>query len=112
MLQKSMNQISGVYRENDDELGLLVGYTKQDRTNRSLGGDMSGGGGWRWATSSELPATDVNGNVIDSSRRFSALEDAYGNVYDGVWAQQVAGVGATKKSVNARVTGDTAVASN
>ncbi|RRS06890.1 TonB-dependent receptor [Pseudoalteromonas sp. J010] len=91
---------SGVYswKNEEESFGLLVGYTKQDRTNRSLGGDMSGGGGWRWATSSELPATDTAGNVIaDSTRRFAALEDAYGNVYDGVWAPQVAGVGVTKE---------------
>lgn len=91
---------SGVYSwKNDAEnFGFLLGYTKQDRTNRTLTGDMSGGGGWRWATGSELPATDVNGNEIsDSTRRFGALEDAYGNVYDGVWAPQVAGVGITEE---------------
>ena len=91
---------SGVYSwKNDDEnFGLLLGYTKQDRTNRTLIGDMSGAGGWRWATGSDLPATDTNGKEItDSTRRFDALEDAYGNVYDGVWAPQVAGVGVTKE---------------
>ncbi|CAH9050525.1 Vitamin B12 transporter BtuB [Pseudoalteromonas holothuriae] len=91
---------SGVYswKNEHENLGLLVGYSKQDRTNRALGGDMSGGGGWRWATSSQLPATDTNGTeIVDSTRRFSALEDAYGNVYDGVWAPQVAGVGITKE---------------
>ncbi|MBE0380605.1 TonB-dependent receptor [Pseudoalteromonas prydzensis] len=91
---------SGVYSwKNDDEnFGLLLGYTKQDRTNRTLTGDMSGAGGWRWATGSDLPATDTNGKEItDSTRRFDALEDAYGNIYDGVWAPQVAGVGVTKE---------------
>lgn len=91
---------SGVYSwKNDDEnFGFLLGYTKQDRTNRSLTGDMSAGGGWRWATGSDLPATDTNGNEItDSTRRFGALEDAYGNTYDGVWAPQVAGVSITEE---------------
>ena len=91
---------SGVYswKNEDENVGFLLGYTKQDRTNRSLTGDMSGGGGWRWATGSEQPATDVNGNEItDSTRRFGALEDAYGNSYDGVWAPQVAGVGITEE---------------
>ncbi|WP_105258962.1 TonB-dependent receptor [Pseudoalteromonas sp. T1lg88] len=98
--EKYEPNFNGVYSwKNDEEnLGVLVGYSRQDRTNRSLGGDMSGGGGWRWATSSDLPAVDTQGNEItDSSRRFAALEDAYGNVYDGVWAPQVAGVGVTKE---------------
>ncbi len=92
---------SGVYswKNEDENLGFLLGYTNQERTNRSLTGNMSGGGGWRWATSSDLPATDTNGNEItDSTRRFDALEDAYGNTYDGVWAPQVAGVGITQEA--------------
>ncbi|MDN3380238.1 MULTISPECIES: TonB-dependent receptor [unclassified Pseudoalteromonas] len=91
---------SGVYswKNEDEDFGFLLGYTNQERTNRTLSGDMSTGGGWRWATSSDLPATDTNGNEItDSTRRFSALEDAYGNSYDGVWAPQVAGVGITEE---------------
>ncbi len=91
---------SGVYswKNEDEDLGLLVGYTKQDRTNRSLSGSTTGGGGWRWATSSDLPAVDTNGTEItDSTRRFSALEDAHGNSYDGVWAPQVVGVGVNKE---------------
>jgi TonB-dependent receptor len=91
---------SGVYswKNDDEDFGFLIGYTKQERTNRSLTGDVSGGGGWRWATGSDLPASDINGKEIaDSTRRFGALEDAYGNTYDGVWAPQVAGVGVTKE---------------
>ncbi|WP_082665406.1 TonB-dependent receptor [Pseudoalteromonas sp. H105] len=92
---------SGVYswKNEDENLGFLLGYTNQERTNRTLTGNMSGGGGWRWATSSDLPATDTNGNEItDSTRRFDALEDAYGNTYDDVWAPQVAGVGITQEA--------------
>ncbi|WP_462158735.1 TonB-dependent receptor [Pseudoalteromonas sp. GB56] len=98
--EKYEPNFSGVYswKNDDEDFGMLVGYSRQDRTNRSLGGDMSGGGGWRWATSSEFPAVDTQGNEItDSTRRFAALEDAYGNVYDGVWAPQVAGVGVTEE---------------
>ena len=92
---------SGVYswKNEDENLGFLLGYTNQERTNRTLTGNMSSGGGWRWATSSDLSATDTNGNEItDSTRRFDALEDAYGNTYDGVWAPQVAGVGITQEA--------------
>lgn len=91
---------SGVYawKNQEESFGILVGYTKQDRTNRTLSGSTTGGGGWRWATSSDLPATDINGSeIIDSTRRFAALEDAFNNSYDGVWVPQVVGVGVTKE---------------
>lgn len=91
---------SGVYswKNEDENFGLLVGYTRQERTNRTLSGNASGGGGWRFATSSGLPATDTFGNEIaDSTRRFGALTDAHGNVYDGVWTPQVVGVDVTNE---------------
>lgn len=91
---------AGVYSWKDEQetMGVLLGYTRQKRTNRSLSGNMTGGGGWRFATSSGLPATDVNGNEItDSTRRFGSLNDANGNEYDGVWAPQVAGVDVFKE---------------
>ncbi|WP_206483047.1 TonB-dependent receptor [Thalassotalea sp. G2M2-11] len=92
--------VSGVYswKNEQENLGFLFGYTRQDRTNRSLGGNTTGGGGWRWATSNDAPAADIHGNEItDSTRRFSALEDAYGNLAEGVWVPQVAGVGITEE---------------
>ncbi|MFC3032196.1 TonB-dependent receptor [Pseudoalteromonas fenneropenaei] len=98
--EKYEPSFSGVYswKNSDEDFGILLGYTEQDRTNRSLSGDTSGGGGWRWATSDDKPAMDVNGNeIVNSTRRFAALTDAYGNVYEGVWAPQVAGVGVTKE---------------
>ncbi|MCV2885518.1 TonB-dependent receptor [Aestuariibacter sp. AA17] len=92
---------SGVYswKNDDEDIGFLVGYTRQERTNRSLTGDAADGGGIRFATDADsdpdlgvAPAFDVNGNIIpDSTRRFGALKDANGNVYDGVWLPQVVG---------------------
>ena len=85
---------SGIYswKNEDEDFGLLLGYTRQERTNRSLTGDASGGGGIRWATSEGAPAVDVNGNeFVDSTRRFGALSDVRGNTYDGVWLPQVVG---------------------
>ena len=87
---------SGIYswKNEDENFGFLVGYTRQERTNRSLTGDATGGGGIRWAVddSDVTPPVDVNGNVFeDSTREFGPLRDARGNVYDGVWMPQVVG---------------------
>ena len=92
--------LSGIYswKNQDENFGFLVGYTRQERTNRSLTGDASGGGGIRYATDATkdpdtgiAPAFDANGNIIASStRRFPGLKDAFGNVYEA-WLPQVVG---------------------
>jgi len=91
---------SGVYswKNENENFGFLVGYTKQDRTNRSLSGGTTNGGGLRWATGSDKPATDVNGQTIDDSfRRFGALTTSNGEVIDGAWVPQVVDVTVTKE---------------
>lgn len=90
---------SGLYSwKNDAEsFGVLFGWTRQDRTNRSLTGFADAAGGYRFATSGD-DALDVNGNPFpDSARRFAPLRDANGGVTDGVWIPQVVGGGVLKE---------------
>ncbi|MBC3766923.1 TonB-dependent receptor [Neptunicella marina] len=98
--EKFEPSLSGIYswKNENEDFGFLVGYTRQKRTNRSLTGDASGGGGIRYATDADddpvlevPPAYDGKGNLIpNSTRRFPALKDAYGNVYEA-WLPQVVG---------------------
>ncbi|GLS25167.1 TonB-dependent receptor [Marinibactrum halimedae] len=90
---------SGMYSwKNDDEtLGFLVGYTRQERTNRTLSGTAEPGGGWRWIGDS--PAVDVNGNEFtDSTRRFGPITDASGTTHEGAWIPQVVGTTVLEES--------------
>jgi iron complex outermembrane receptor protein len=90
-------QFTGVYSwKNDAEsLGLLVGYTRQNRTSRVLSGGTDSSI-WRWSGVADT-AVDVNGNPVDNNNNWAALTDAQGNVYNGVWFPQVARVGVTKE---------------
>lgn len=90
-------QFTGVYSwKNDAEsLGLLVGYTRQNRTSRVLAGGTDSNV-WRWSGVADA-AVDVNGNPVDNNNNWAALTDAQGNVYNGVWFPQVARVGVTKE---------------
>ena len=81
-------QFTGLYSwKNDDEnFGILVGYTYQERKNRTLSGGTDANV-WRY-TGTEQP-TDINGNAVDNNNGWDVINDAGGNSYDGVWFPQV-----------------------
>lgn len=76
------------WKNEDETLGFLVGYTKQDRTNRTLSGGTDANI-WRW-TGEAGSAVDANGNPIDNNNPWAALNDANGNTYSDVYFPQVA----------------------
>lgn len=78
---------TGLYSwKNDDEnFGMLVGYTSQTRTNRSLSGSANG---WNWT--GEGDGLDTNGKEVDNDNFSSPVKDVNGNVYDNHWVPQFA----------------------
>lgn len=81
-------QFTGLYSwKNDNEnFGVLVGYTYQERTNRTLSGGTDANV-WRYTGTGQ--ATDIHGNTIDNNNGWGTINDANGNSYDGVWFPQV-----------------------
>ncbi len=81
-------QFTGLYSwKNDDEnFGILVGYTYQERTNRTLSGGTDANV-WRYSGTGQ--PTDINGNAVDNNNGWDVINDAGGNSYDGVWFPQV-----------------------
>ncbi|GLX77362.1 TonB-dependent receptor [Thalassotalea insulae] len=84
-------QFTGVYSwKNDAEtFGVLAGYTKQERTNRSLSGSANT---WRWTGPSSTSA-DVNGQLVENTLTNASVVDARGRQYEGVWVPQFTRVG-------------------
>ncbi|MBH0029147.1 TonB-dependent receptor [Pseudoalteromonas sp. SWN29] len=81
-------QFTGLYSwKNDDEnFGVLVGYTYQERTNRTL---SSGTDANVWRYTGGGQPSDINGNAVDNNNGWDAINDANGNSYNGVWFPQV-----------------------
>lgn len=81
-------QFTGLYSwKNDNEnFGVLVGYTYQERTNRTLSGGTDANV-WRYTGIGQ--ATDIHGNTVDNNNGWDTINDANGNSYDGVWFPQV-----------------------
>ncbi|WP_166419808.1 TonB-dependent receptor [Pseudoalteromonas sp. Z1A8] len=81
-------QFTGLYSwKNDDEnFGVLVGYTYQVRTNRTLSGGTDANV-WRYTGGGQ--PTDINSNAVDNNNGWDTINDANGNSYDGVWFPQV-----------------------
>jgi len=81
-------QFAGLYSwKNDDEnFGILVGYTYQERTNRTLSGGTDANV-WRYTGGGQ--PTDVNDNAVDNNNGWDTINDVNGNSYDGVWFPQV-----------------------
>ncbi|MBH0022406.1 TonB-dependent receptor [Pseudoalteromonas sp. SWXJ133] len=81
-------QFTGLYSwKNDDEnFGVLVGYTYQERTNRTLSGGTDANV-WRYTGGGQ--PSDINGNAVDNNNGWDAINDANGNSYNGVWFPQV-----------------------
>lgn len=79
-------QFTGVYSwKNDQEnLGFLVGYTEQSRINRTLSGSANT---WRW-TGDAASSADTNGNLVDNDLTNAAVVTANGNIYDNHWVPQ------------------------
>ncbi|WP_448548093.1 TonB-dependent receptor [Thalassotalea fusca] len=79
-------QMTGVYswKNEQEDFGVLVGYTKQKRTNRTLSGSANT---WRW-TGPSSTSSDVNGNIVDNTLTNAAPVDALGNKYENVWVPQ------------------------
>uniref|UniRef100_UPI003562FB9E TonB-dependent receptor n=1 Tax=Pseudoalteromonas sp. TaxID=53249 RepID=UPI003562FB9E len=86
--QHSEPQLTGLYSwKNDAEtLGFLVGYTHQERTNRTLSGGTDAN---VWRYTGDGQPVDVNGNVVNNNNSWDTITDANGNNYDGVWFPQV-----------------------
>ena len=76
-------QFTGLYSwKNDDEnVGILVGYTYKERTNRTLSGGTDANV-WRYISTGQ--ATDINGNAVDNNNGWDIINDANGNSYYGV----------------------------
>ncbi|MBH0040449.1 TonB-dependent receptor [Pseudoalteromonas sp. SWN166] len=81
-------QFTGLYSwKNDDEnFGVLVGYTYQERTNRTLSGGTDANV-WRYTGGGQ--PTDINSNAVDNNNGWDTINDANGNSYNGVWFPQV-----------------------
>ncbi|GEB71567.1 TonB-dependent receptor [Pseudoalteromonas carrageenovora] len=81
-------QFTGLYSwKNDDEnFGILVGYTYQERTNRTISGGTDANV-WRYTGGGQ--PTDVTGNSVDNNNGWDTINDSNGNSYDGVWFPQV-----------------------
>ncbi|MBZ2193347.1 TonB-dependent receptor [Pseudoalteromonas arctica] len=81
-------QFTGLYSwKNDNEnFGVLVGYTYQERTNRTLSGGTDANV-WRYTGGGQ--PTDINANAVDNNNGWDTINDADGNSYDGVWFPQV-----------------------
>ncbi|MEL0633950.1 TonB-dependent receptor [Pseudoalteromonas carrageenovora] len=81
-------QFTGLYSwKNDDEnFGILVGYTYQERTNRTLSGGTDAN---VWRYTGDGQPTDITGNSVDNNNGWDTINDASGNSYDGVWFPQV-----------------------
>ncbi|MCL1036810.1 TonB-dependent receptor [Shewanella submarina] len=83
-------QFAGVYswKNEDEDFGLLVGYTRQHRTNRTLSGGTNANI-WRWNGDDANPPVDVNGNPVDNNNGWGKITDARGQQYQGIWFPQV-----------------------
>ena len=79
-------QFTGVYswKNEEETFGVLVGYTQQERTNRTLSGSANT---WRW-TGPASTSVDVDGNLVENTLTNAAPVDAYGNRYENVWVPQ------------------------
>lgn len=77
-------QFTGLYswKNDDEDFGMLLGYTHQKRTNRTLSGSAND-----WYYTGDQ-ATDTNGKELDSARYGVAPVDVHGNVYDDHWVPQ------------------------
>ncbi|WP_350552290.1 TonB-dependent receptor [Pseudoalteromonas sp. 120-MNA-CIBAN-0494] len=86
--QNSEPQLTGLYSwKNDAEtLGFLVGYTRQERTNRTLSGGTDAN---VWRYTGDGQPVDVNGNAVNNNNSWDTITDTNGNNYDGVWFPQV-----------------------
>ncbi|MDF2178607.1 TonB-dependent receptor [Aliiglaciecola sp. CAU 1673] len=91
-------QFTGLYswKNEDESFGLLAGFTKQDRTNRSLSGGTNANI-WRW-TGTSGTAVDVNGNPVDNNNLWGAFGDARGNTHPNVWFPQVVRTSVVKEN--------------
>lgn len=80
-------QFTGVYswKNDNDTFGVLVGYTRQERTNRTLSGGTDANV-WRY---SGEQAVDVNGNAVENNNNWDPITDANGQSYNDVWFPQV-----------------------
>ncbi|MBT3136179.1 TonB-dependent receptor [Alteromonas sp. ALT199] len=83
------------WKNEEETLGFLVGFTKQDRTNRTLSGGTNANV-WRW-TGEAGNAVDANGNAINNNNPWAALNDATGNTYSDVYFPQVARTSVVKE---------------
>ncbi|MET6760533.1 TonB-dependent receptor [Pseudoalteromonas sp. NCIMB_1079] len=81
-------QFTGLYswKNDDEDFGVLVGYTYQERTNRTLSGGTDANV-WRYTGGGQ--PTDINGNAVNNNNGWDTINDANGNSYDGVWFPQV-----------------------
>lgn len=80
-------QFTGLYswKNNSDSFGFLLGYTRQERTNRTLSGGTDANV-WRYTGQQ---AVDINGNEVDNSNDWGAVTDANGQRYENMWFPQV-----------------------
>lgn len=86
---------AGLYswKNEAEDFGVLVGYTNQKRTNRTLSGSAND---WRW-TSQTIKPTDVNGNPVPNNNLMGVVVDAQGNKYEGKWIPQYVRAGITNE---------------
>ena len=80
-------QFTGLYswKNDSDSFGFLLGYTRQDRTNRTLSGGTDAN---VWRYNGDIPS-DVNGHTVDNNNDWDGVTDASGQSYDNIWFPQV-----------------------
>lgn len=80
-------QFTGLYswKNDSDSFGFLLGYTRQERTNRTLSGGTDANV-WRY---NGAQPSDVNGNTVDNNNDWDGVTDASGQSYDNIWFPQV-----------------------
>lgn len=95
-------QFAGLYswKNEDETFGILAGYTKQDRTNRTLSGDMY----YSMYTADPedrangtAQAVDANGNPVDDAYYWNTVTDASGKQYEGYWLPRGLRTGVVKE---------------
>lgn len=80
-------QFTGVYswKNDSDTFGMLFGYTRQERTNRTLTGDTESNV-WRYTGEQ---AVNTGGNPVENNNNWDPITDANGQNYSDVWFLQV-----------------------
>lgn len=100
--EKYEPQFAGLYswKNTAETFGILAGYTRQDRTNRTLSGDMY----YSMYTADPADrdngtaqALDANGKPVNDAYYWDTVTDASGRQYEGYWLPRGIRTGVAKE---------------